>query len=418
MKVFSTEVAWDPFFLSLKVIKDFLNFFLRYSHLISGLCRLSLINYRGDFMKKLSWALLGALALNVTQASVHLELDSIDRAWQGISDPLRMSAAFNREFSSLPLSGKAGDPQKYWSSDYWARNKGGINYRWNSASPSGFNTKSPTKAEALQMTVAQIAALAPSEKWDLFNGRYDYPLKKRISSYASPSRPSWEGICDGWAGAALNHDEPRPMTIANPDGIQIPFGSSDIKGLLSWYYAREWVGGYAMMGRRCNGGIDIGTDRCTHDMNAGAFHIVLANRLGKDGISFIADIDRQSEVWNHLAFDFSSRILSGDLRPRSTSASGTVKVVRVRTTVDYVWLLRRNAWGPVLGTSAQRTNSRIYEYYLDINSLGRIIGGDWITSQRPDFLWLERKVGSFGGLFSRLDELLDEIPVNDEVAEF
>ncbi len=372
-------------------------------------------------MKNISWVMMGAIALNVAHASVNLELDSIDRAWQGISDPLRMSSAFNREFTSLPLEGKASDPQKYWSSDYWARNKGGINYRWNSARPTGFNLVSPTKAQALLMSTAELAALSPSEKWDLFTGSYDYPLKKRIASYASPGRPSWEGICDGWAGAALNHDEPRPITASNPDGIQIPFGASDIKGLLSWYYAREWAGGYAMMGRRCNGGINIGTDRCTHDMNAGAFHIVLANRLGTDGVSFIADIDRNSEVWNHMAYDFTSRIVSSNLPRRSTSASGTVKVARVRTTVNYVWLLQRNTWEPVLGTSAQRTNSRSYEYYLDLNAQGRIIGGDWISTQRPDFLWLERKVGVFGGLFSRLGELLNEVPVdvegNEELAE-
>lgn len=363
-------------------------------------------------MKNFIWGLMGALALNGTYASVNLEMDSIDRAWQGISDPLRMSTSFNRDFSSLPLSGRASDQEKYWSSDYWARNKGGINYRWNSVTPNGFNTKSPTREEALQMSEFQLSALAPAEKWDLFNGRYDYPLKKRISLYASPSRPSWEGICDGWAGAALNHDEPRPMTVTNPDGVKIPFGSSDLKGLLSWYYAKEWAGGFAMMGRRCNGGLSVGTDRCIHDMNAGTFHIVLANRLGRDGVSFIADIDRQSEVWNHLAFNFTSTMISSQSRPRSTSANGTVKVVRVKTAVDYVWLLRRNTWEPVLGTSLQRTNRRSYEYYLDLNSQGRIIGGDWVSTQRPDFLWLEKGVRNFGGLFSRLGEVLTEIPLD------
>lgn len=383
-----------------------------HSRFLKGFCTLSLYN-QGDFMKRLSWAVMGVLTLNVAHASLNLDLDDEKRAWQGISDPLRMSSTFNRSFSELPLTGSASDPQKYWSSDYWARNKGGINYRWNSARPTGFNLRSPTKDQAMMMTSAELAALAPSEKWDLFNGRYDYPLRKKVAAYASPSRPSWEGICDGWAGAALNHDEPRPLTIANPDGIQIPFGSSDIKGLLSWYYAKEYSGGFAMMGRRCNGSNTTSSDRCNHDMNAGAFHIVLANRLGIEGISFIADMDRYAEVWNHLAFDFSSRIVSSNLTPRSTSAMGTVKVVRVRSTVDYVFLLTRNTWEPVLGTNGQRTRSRTYEYYLDLNAEGRIIGGDWITSQRPDFLWLERKVGSFGGLFSRLPEVLSEIPVND-----
>ncbi len=365
-------------------------------------------------MKKLSWALLGAFAFPLAHASVNLEMD---RVWEGISDPLRMSGNFSTSFATLPLKGSASDPQKYWSSDYWARNKGGINYRWNSAHPTGFNLKSPTKDEAMAMTSAQLSALSPSEKFDLFSGRYDYPVKKEVAAYASPSRPSWEGICDGWAASALNHDEPTPITVANPDGIQIPFGSSDIKGLLSWYYAKHWSGGYAMMGRRCNGGLNVGTDRCTHDMNAGAFHIVVSNRLGVEGISFIADIDRKAQVWNHLAYDYRSTVLNSNLPPRSTSARGTAKVARVKTVVDYVYLLSRNTWEPVLGTSGQKTSARTYEYYLDLSADGRIIGGDWISAQRPDFLWLEKKTTGFTGVYSRLSELLSEVPVIEEVIQ-
>lgn len=406
----STATGLVHYSSSLNVIKDGLNFDGGHIPLRTVFPKLDGTN-QGDFMKKLSWVLMGAFAFNVAQASVNLEMD---RAWEGISDPLRMSSNFNRDFTALPVRGNATDPQKYWSSDYWARNKGGINYRWNSSRPTGFNLKSPTKAEAMMMSTAQLASLSPSEKFDLFNGRYDYPVKREVAAYANPSRPSWEGICDGWAAAALNHDEPTPLTLANPDGIQIPFGSSDIKGLLSWYYAKHWSGGYAMMGRRCNGGINIGTDRCQQDMNAGAFHIVLSNRLGVEGISFIADIDRGAEVWNHLAYDYRSTVVSANLPPRSTSASGTVKVARVKTTVHYVYLLARNTWEPVLGTSRQRTISRSYDYYLDLNAAGRIIGGDWISTQRPDFLWLERKVTGFSGVYGKLGQLLREIPVIEE----
>lgn len=359
-------------------------------------------------MKHLKFVLLGLSVAAGVHASPNLE---IDRVWMRISDPLIMGAN-NREFSSLPLSGGAADKQKYWSADYWARNKGGINYRWNAARPTGFGYSSPTKSQALGMTQSQLAALAPSEKWDIFIGRFDYPVKREIAAYASPSRPSWEGICDGWAGAALNHDEPRPVVMTSPDGVQVPFGSSDIKGLLSWYYSRKWSGGNSQMGRRCYGTASS-VDRCTHDMNAGAFHLVLTNRLGMDGKSFIADIDRNHEVWNHLAYDYRSTIRNSNLPPGSTSASGTVKRIRVRTVVNYVFLLIRNTWEPVLGTSRQRLSSRTYEYYLDIDSNGRIIGGDWITLQRPDFLWLERKVTSFTGIFSKLGQLLSEIPAEE-----
>jgi len=349
---------------------------------------------------------------------VHAAPDiDIDRAWARISDPLIMSTTFNRNFSELPLSGAAGDKQKYWSSDYWARNKGGINYRWNAVRPSGFNLISPTKSQAMAMSQSQLRALAPSEKWDLYIGRYDYPTKREVNNYASPSRPSWEGICDGWAGAALNHDEPTPIVVANPDGIQVPFGSSDIKGLLSWYYAKKWSGGYAMMGYRCNGS-NPGYDRCSQDMNAGSFHIVLSNKLGNDGKAFIADIDRGSEVWNHLAYKFTSSVRARNLPPRSTSAPGTVQLIRVRSVVSYVFLLARNTWGPVLGTSRQQLRTRTYEYYLDIDNAGKIIGGEWISTTRPDFLWLEKKVTSFGGLFSKLPTLLKEVPVDETNPEF
>lgn len=365
-------------------------------------------------MKKLSMALLGILPINMALASVNLDLD---RAWAGISDPLRMSATFNKNFSELPLTGQSTDPQKFWSSDYWARKKGGINYRWNSANPTGFNLKSPTKEQATQMSEAELATLAPTEKWDIFIGRYDYPAKTEVAKYASPSRPIWEGICDGWAGAALNHNEPRPQVVTNPDGIRIPFGSSDIKGLLSWYYAKKHSGGYAMMGRRCNGGTVFGTDRCNEDMNSGAFHIVLTNKVGITGTSFIADIDRNSEVWNHIAYDYTSQIVSSNLRPRNTSAAGTAKVMRMRTSVEWVYSLARNSWDPVLGTSAQNTLRRTYEYYLDLDRNGKIIGGDWISKTRPDFLWLERKVSSFGGIYSRLGELLDDAVVTESETE-
>lgn len=367
-------------------------------------------------MKKISYIILGISLVQVALASPNLD---IDRAWMRISSPLIMSTNFNHQFSALSLSGKVADKQKYWSSDYWARYKGGINYRWNAARPSGFNLISPTQAQASQMSLAQLRTLAPSEKWDLYNGRYDYPVKREVNNYASPTRPTWEGICDGWAGAAMNHDEPTPLVVTNPDGIQIPFGSSDIKALLSWYYAKKFTDGHSQMGRRCNGSSTSTLPNCQHDMNAGAFHIVLANKIGRDGTTFIADIDRGKEVWNHIAYDYRSTIRNSNLSPLSTSAPGTVKMVRVRTVVNYVFLLSRNTREPVLGTSRQNTRSRTYEYYLDLDINGRIIGGEWITNQRPDFLWLSRKATRFTGLFTKLPDLLKEIPISagDEIVD-
>lgn len=324
------------------------------------------------------------------------------RGWMRVSDPAIMSANV-RELAALPLQGQIKNPKRGWSSNHWPMNKGGINYRWNAEVPTGFNLVSPTLEDATTMSEAELAELSPTEKWDMFNGRYDYPLKAAIASYARAEVPDWFGICDGWAGAAMNHDEPEPVVLRNADGIQIPFGTSDIKALLSWYYARVHRDGYAYTGQRCND--DQPNDLCKYDMNPGAFHLVLTNRLGLKGLSFVTELNPNSPVSNHLAANYIAEIMAKDLPPSSTAAPGTVKMVRFTT---MVWFVQDapNSWTPVLGTSAQNNQLKTYSYELELDARGRVIGGEWLTDERPDFLWLSKKVEKFEGLFARLSEAL------------
>lgn len=84
-------------------------------------------------MKILSYGLICFSSVQFGFAAINID---IDRAWMRISDPLIMSTTINFRFTDLPLKGKVADHERYWSSDYWARYKGGINYRWNAARPS------------------------------------------------------------------------------------------------------------------------------------------------------------------------------------------------------------------------------------------------------------------------------------------
>lgn len=326
------------------------------------------------------------------------------KPWEDHSSPLRMSKYFKKRFSRLPLFGQAIGSEKYWSSDYWPLNKGNINYRWNSERPRGFDLDSPDREEVLRMDLEELKSLAPSEKYDLFMGKYQYPLKKMVSKRTSPTRKDWEGICNGWAAATLNHNEPTEKVMTNPDGVKIPFGSSDIKALLSYFYAYHYdpVSTH-QMGRRCSRG-----KFCSDDMNAGAFHIVLANKLGLKGQGFIADIERGREVWNHVVYSYRTEIIDSHLSPARHSAKGTVKVIRVKTNMRVVFNIGDNSWFPVRGTNLQTYRDEEYEYDLDINKYGNIIGGDWRSKKRPDFLWLVRAAGNFSGTFSRLEELLND----------
>ena len=355
-------------------------------------------------MKRLA-ALVTLMSLYTTTMAAPL---AMDEAWQSISDPEIMSFFFTKQFKLLPLQGELHPTTKYWSGDYWALKRGNINYRWNAQKKIGFNLDSPSKERARKMTIPELAELSPTEKYDLYVGRYDYPLKKEVNNIADPEAEIWEGICHGWSPATMNHQEPTPKLLRNPDGIDIPFGSTDIKGLLSYYYAYGFqVNNTYQMGRRCYKGGFLNNDKdCQQDLNAGAFHIVLANRLGIDGIGFIADMERYKEVWNHPLTAYKSAIVS-EKKPSSDSAPGTVKVYRLKTTATYLDD-NGNDWQVVHGTPKQFYVTAHYEYDLDIDREGNIIGGEWISKARPDFLWLKSKATEFTGNLSRLGDLLND----------
>lgn len=327
------------------------------------------------------------------------------REWESYSDPAIRSSSFERNFSRLPLSGAPKDLQKLWASDYWARKKGSINRRWNTRDQQGFKLVSPSFEESRVMTETELAALAPSEKLDLLNGDYGYSLVKEVDEIADKGAPIWHGICNGWSPASINHNEPTPKTLTSPYGLRVPFGSSDIKALLSYYYAfHHSVDSTRQMGKRC---FLIGPG-CDEDLNAGAFHIVLANTLGLRGESFIADVERGRQVWNHAVNSYAVKVVDGNLPPAKDSAKGTLRRIRVITEMSYVASIKANSWYPTNGTADHIDALKTYEYTLDVDPSGAIIGGEWISKARPDFLWGMDKAQSFSGRFARLSELLND----------
>lgn len=355
----------------------------------------------------MKWILVSSILLSFSIQEAR-SFNEIDEAWDEISDPKIMSYYFRKNFNELPKEGSVTDKKRYWSGDYWALKYGNINYRWFARKKIGFNHNSPGRDRVRAMSIPELAELSPTEKYDLFTGRYDYPLREEVNRIADPGAEIWEGICHGWSPATMNHNEPLPKLMMNPDGIDIPFGSSDIKALLSYYYAHGFrAPDTHQVGRRCYKGSLMNNDRdCSDDLNAGAFHIILANRIGVDGKSFVADLQRYKEVWNHPVTSFKSVITSQN-GPMSTSAPGTLKTVNLRTVITYVDE-NGHDWHPVIGTSKQHYKSMTYDYQLDLDSSGNIIGGEWISMLRPDFLWLMSRPRAFEGTLNRLGELLND----------
>lgn len=354
-------------------------------------------------MKKITYISLGlAVSLNAVAG--------MDSAWQGFSDPEIMGSGFINTMSALPLEGQIADTKKNWSSSYWPSNKGSIANRWNSSNEKEFfSTKSPDRATVMKMSQEQLALLSPAEKFDLFMGNYDYRFKKEVyDTAASKSAKDWNGICHGWAPAAKNHNEPTPKVMTNPDGLSIPFGSADIKGILSYYYAFNTEDQEtSQVGLRCFfGGWLGGVKGCDQDLNAGAFHIIIANKFGLQKEGFLVDIDRHKEVWNQPAFGYKSRIVAN--LPVSKGAAGSaVREIRVET--DFFYVDESDlTWEPVYGTPGQKISKKEYVYRLELNYEGKIVGGVWESKERPDFLWDKDKTPHFTGDFARLPELLND----------
>ena len=123
------------------------------------------------------------------------------------------------------------------------------------------------------------------------------------------------------------------------------------------------------------------------DLNAGAFHVILANFVGIARKGFILDITWDQQVWNHPVTGYSSKI--GDSAPLPANAAlGAVRAVTVETTIFYT-IENVPFWQATNGTPNRTESQKLYKYKLELNSFGQIVGGEWLASDHPDFLWMQ-----------------------------
>lgn len=329
-------------------------------------------------------------------------------------------------FRQLPMTGSQIDNRYGWSETYWPSNVGGIAYRWSHPNPEPFKYKLLSKSELMSMSQQELSQLSPAEMYDIAMGDYNYTLTKRALNNYSSRDLWWEGICHGWSQAATNYPEPAKVLVTNPDGIRVPFGSSDVKGLLAMHEAYNYGGAFSFTGRRCkvNGKVEgegdnrdanpnppatelANTPDCK-DVNAGAFHVVITNMLGVHGRGFVADVDRFNDVWNQPITSYDSTITSEEAVTDADVASGISRKVRVSTKMTYgeelkFYTVEAAASGsrnfvskePVTGTVHQEFRSKPYEYILEIDGAGKVVGGTWISETRPDFLWMYERSKNF-----------------------
>lgn len=309
-----------------------------------------------------------------------------------------------------------------------------------------------------------IDKLSPTEKFDLYvalktgSTNSSLRLTNHVLNAAGPFEAYWEGICHGWSSASIEFHEPQVRSYSK-NGITINFGSSDLKALLSYYHAaitknpmanRKVV--TARVGQRCetefpkeawfikNGkeyykSLEKGKvvtkpvpANCV-DTDPGAFHIVIANQIAFLKQGFVAEAVRDKEVWNQPVFAYETQVVSETNSPDAYATRRTHKQLTVKTKMFYgndggrmfweqdeleeefyAW------WNPTNGTSNYRSAHKEFEYKLDLDRRGNIIGGRWLSYERPDFLWLKKskgfvKKGSFLGIVKYMNHLEDLVSI-------
>ena len=141
------------------------------------------------------------------------------------------------------------------------------------------------------------------------------------------------------------------------------------------------------------------------DVNAGSFHVALTNQIGKLRAGFIADITRDLQVWNQPVYGYTAKIVKTQT-PSPGAAPGTVSEAVIHTEMLYGSEVQP-AWEALNGTPGHGEARLTYNYRVELNAAGEIIGGEWLDFPRPDFLWIQKKP-AFSGYYRGIGDLEEQ----------
>jgi hypothetical protein len=166
--------------------------------------------------------------------------------------------------------------------------------------------------------------------------------------------PHWYGHCNGWTAATIRHAEPTNSVQRNG----VVFTPSDVKALLAevyMYNENEYLGG---------------TD---YHLDAGTFHAVLANWLGRGSHPLGMEADPGEEKWNYPIYSFASAWVKQSSR-----------AVEVKTNIAYCKDSDRE-----YDKSPHHRTIKYFHYTLNLNAKGEIVGGSFHRdSSVIEMLWV------------------------------
>lgn len=344
-------------------------------------------------------------------------------SWTTQDSPTLFTTNLELRWEALPQQGEAQNIP--WAGSYWPTYEDNINHRWagaSSDSPSLKYQKAFTdggvNVEDLVSKHHGIESVSKTCKetseCDSFLGE---TCAKRPGKEEGRCVATWWGICHAWTPAAILFPEPKSAVTRNGVTFQV----QDLKALASLVHNSTRT---KFVSLRCNkhnstpdgGGIKldaygrpVDTDRECRDTNAGTYHVLLANYLGLMKQAFAEDRTNSYEVWNQpirgfkvtaqneLTVEEANRLIG------VTATDGGAPLTTYRFNPNAVRFISVKAEVKYIGESSADegyvgrtridwyTHTDRYEYVLELDSAGKIIGGEWVGSSKtnhPDFLWL------------------------------
>jgi hypothetical protein len=224
----------------------------------------------------------------------------------------------------------------------------------------------------------------------------------------SPSAPAaeWSGHCNGFSASAQRHREPFKSVVRG----DVTFSPKDIKTLLAEIHMSAKF--YFLGGSRCSrpgpGPLPSplsrndarSLDECD-DVNPATFHTALGNWIGIQKHTIIADLYARDQVWNYPHYKYESTsqsvtaaaamsLITGEQTSEYRFNPEAVSFRRVTTSTHSSRAFEVESMTAEVALS-QRTEVKTYQYILELDAGGRIIGGEWIGASQqdhPDFLWV------------------------------
>jgi hypothetical protein len=358
--------------------------------------------------------------------------------WDRLNDPERFGRFLESDLeytlAALPMEGVS--KKEPWPATYWPTFQDSTNVRWDGVDtlspmekydlvfngwvpPPGFMELRPFKSGCGQSDYdpEYYDAIGPAARW-MSENRGHWAAHDGIDSDSDGTVDEcgdrdgiegWWGLCHAWTPAALIEDE--PTNTIEYEGVT--FYPSDLKALMITVYDSSKA---VVIGGRCktrkverdtNGRI---LDANCRDTNAGTFHVIAANFLGRFQTGFAEDRTYDGEVWNQPVYAYNVDTLKEVEEQKAIEltqldGSGGEKYAfnedakrwaEVVTTVQYV-VESHPSREAMLPNFQGYLRTDTYHYLLEMDGDGKIIGGEWLNadaegprggiSGQPDFLW-------------------------------